>query len=415
MGKVINKSQSSGHEGWLAQALPGEPYVGRLFELLFWGYFAAAYASYFLGDRGYGVILVSLAFAVLALAWLVLPWDPRASASRARLLGAPAMFVAASFVVVHFTGFGLAAGLYSIAVANAVFLFGVRWAVLYAVALVPLVFINHLWSNPDLGLTRALELTAYSIPTFAFVIGMCTMTLEAVRRREKTQTLFGELEEAHAELKSYSEQLKELAISEERNRMAREIHDSLGHYLAKINVQLEVALKLSRRNPDRAGEAVANAKAAASEALSEVRRAVRALKPLGVEERRGTGSLVALARGFEGTGMAVSFRVQGEERELSPEADLLLYRALQEGLTNALKHSGASRIEARLAFEPSHVRLTVADNGRGTTDSDLEKDLGGFGLLGLRERVAELGGTFKAGGSEGGGFVLTVELPVRPT
>lgn len=113
--------------------------------------------------------------------------------------------------------------------------------------------------------------------------------------------------------------------------------------------------------------------------------------------------------------MAVSFRVQGEERELSPEADLLLYRALQEGLTNALKHSGASRIEARLAFEPSHVRLTVADNGHGTTDSDLGKGLAGFGLLGLRERVAELGGTFKAGGSEGGGFVLTVELPVRPT
>ena len=411
MGKVIKQSQSSGHEGWLAQALPGEPYVGRLFALLFWGYFVAAYASYFLGDRGYGVVLVSPAFAALALAWLALPWDLRTLPSRARLLGAPAVFVAASFVVVHFTGFGLAAGLYSIAVANAVFLFGVRWAVLYAIALVPLVFINHLWSKPDLGLTRALELTAYSIPTFAFVIGMCAMTLEAVRRREKTQTLFGELEEAHAELKSYSEQLRELAISEERNRMAREIHDSLGHYLAKINVQLEVAVKLGRRDPDRAGEAVANAKAAASEALSEVRRAVRALRPLGLEERRGTGSLVALARGFEGTGVAVSFGVEGEERGLSPEADLLLYRALQEGLTNALKHSGASRVEARLAFEPSQVRLTVADNGRGMPEGDREKGIGGFGLPGLRERAVELGGTFRAGGGEGGGFVLTVELP----
>src|SRR5215217_2350493 len=197
MGKVIKQSQSSAPEGWLAQALPGEPYVGRLFALLFWVYFVAAYASYFLGAPGYGVVLASLASAELAPPWLALPWDLRASPSRARLLGAPAVFVAASFVVVHFTGFGLAAGLYSIAVANAVFLFGVRWAVRYAVALVPLIFINHLWSKPDLGLTRALELTAYSIPTFAFVIGMCAMTLEAVRRREKTQTLFGELEEAH--------------------------------------------------------------------------------------------------------------------------------------------------------------------------------------------------------------------------
>jgi hypothetical protein len=69
------------------------------------------------------VVPVTLAFVALALAWLILPWDLRASPSRARLLGAPAVFVAASFVVVHFTGFGLAAGLYSIAVANAVFLF----------------------------------------------------------------------------------------------------------------------------------------------------------------------------------------------------------------------------------------------------------------------------------------------------
>ena len=414
MGKVIKRSQDFGGQRWLAQAPLGEPYVGRFFTLLFWGYFVATYASYFFGDRGYEVVPVTLAFVALALAWLILPWDLRASPSRARLLGAPAVFVAASFVVVHFTGFGLAAGLYSIAVANAVFLFGVRWAVLYAVVLVPLVFINHLWSRADLGITRALELTAYWIPTCAFVIGMCAMTLEAVRRREKTQTLFGELEEAHAELKRYSEQVKELAISEERNRMAREIHDSLGHYLAKINVQLEVAVKLARRNPDRAREAVANAKADASEALAEVRRAVRALKPLGVEERRGTGSLLALARGFEGTGVAVSFGVEGEERGLSPEADLLLYRVLQEGLTNALRHSGASRVEARLAFEPSRVRLTVADNGRGMPEGDQEKGIGGFGLPGLRERVAELGGTCRAGGGEGGGFVLTVELPVRP-
>jgi signal transduction histidine kinase len=413
MGKVVKRSQDSGHEGWLAQAPPGEPYVGRFFTLLFWCYFVATYASYLLGDRGYGVVPVTLAFAALALAWLALPWDLRAS--HARLLGAPAVFVAASFVVVRFTGFGLAAGLYSIVVANAVFLFGVRWAVVYAVALVLLVFVNHLWLRPDLGMARALELAAYSIPTFAFVIGMCAMALEAVRRQERTRTLLGELEEAHAKLKRYSEQVKELAISEERNRMAREIHDSLGHYLAKITVQLEVAVKLGRRDPDRSEEAVANAKIAASEALSEVRRAVRALKPLGVQERRGTGALTALARGFEGTGVAISFGVEGEEYGLSPEADLLLYRALQEGLTNVLKHSGASRVEARLAFEPSRVRLTVADNGRGTPDSDRKKGRGGFGLTGLEERVAELGGTFSAGGGEGGGFVLTAELPVRPT
>jgi signal transduction histidine kinase len=403
--------QKSRAGGWLAQAPPGEPYVGRFFTLLFWGYFVATYASYLFGERRYGVVPVTLAFVALAFAWLALPWEPRVP--RTRLFGAPAAFAAVSFLVVHLTGFGLAAGLYSVAVANAAFVFGLRWAVVYAVTLVPLVFANHLWSRPDLGALRALELTSYLIPTFAFVLGMCAMTLEAVRRQEKTRMLFEELEEVHSELKRYSEQVKELAISEERNRMAREIHDSLGHYLARITVQLEVAAKLGRHDPDRAREAVVNARASASEALSEVRRAVRALKPLSVEEKRGTGALEALARGFEGTGVVVSFRVEGEERGLSPEADLLLYRALQEGLTNALKHSGASRVEARLSFGPSRVKLRVKDNGRGMSHEHGAFETGGFGLSGLEERVVELGGAFEVGEGEKGGFVLEVELPVR--
>ena len=412
MERPFRTPQKSRAGGWLAQVPPGEPYVGWFFTLVFWGYFVATYASYLFGERHYGMVPVTLAFGALAVAWLVLPWNTRVP--RTRLLGAPAAFAGVSFLIVHFTGFGLAAGLYSVAVANAVFLFGLRWAVFYAVALVPLVFANHLWSRPDLGAWRALELTAYLVPTFAFVLGLCAMALEAVRRQEKTQALFEELDEAYSELQRYSDRVKELAIAEERNRMAREIHDSLGHYLAKITVQLEVAVKLGRRDPDRAGEAVVNAKSAASEALSEVRRAVRALKPLGVQERRGTGALETLARGFEGTGVIVSFRVEGEEGELSPEVDLLLYRTLQEGLTNALKHSGASRVEARLAFGPSRVRLTVTDNGCGISHDYGAPENGGFGLSGLEERVAQLGGSFDVGEGEKGGFVLEVELPVRP-
>jgi signal transduction histidine kinase len=409
LDKSSRTPQKSGSGGWLSQAPRGEPYVDRFFTLLFWGYFVATYASYLFGDHRYGVVPVTLAFVALAVVWLVLPWDPRAP--RTRLLVAPAAFATVSFLVVHLTGFGLAVGLYSIAVANAVFLFGLRWAVVYSAALVPLVFFDHLWSRPDVGMSRALELTAYGVPTLALVVGMCAMIVEAVRHRENTETLVGKLEEANAELKHYSGRVKELAISEERNRMAHEVHDSLGHYLAKINIQLEVAAKLGHRDPDRAKEAVANAKSAASDALSEVRRAVRALKPLSVQERHGAGSLAALARSFEGTGVAVSFGVEGEERELSPEAHLLLYRALQEGLTNVLKYSGASRVEAQLAFEPSRVRLTVADNGNGTTESDREKGLGGFGLTSLEERVVERGGSFEAGDGEGGGFMITAELP----
>ena len=112
--------------------------------------------------------------------------------------------------------------------------------------------------------------------------------------------------------------------------------------------------------------------------------------------------------------MAVSFEVTGRERDLSPEAQLLLYRALEEGLTNALKYSGGSRAEARLAFEPSGVRLTVPDNGRGSSGNDRGLDGMGFGIPGLRERATALGGTVSAGEADGEGFVLQVELPTIP-
>ena len=190
--------------------------------------------------------------------------------------------------------------------------------------------------------------------------------------------------------------------------MAREMHDTVGHYLTVVNVQLEAAGKLMDRDPDRAKAEVDKAKALASEALSEVRRSVRALKPLAVEERTGAGALRALIRGFEGTGPAVSFEVLGEERELSPEAELVLYRALQEGLTNALRYSNARHVRATLAFENGRARLTVTDDGGGVPEGTPL----GFGLSGLEERAAALGGGLRTGDAPEGGFALEVQLPM---
>jgi signal transduction histidine kinase len=133
-----------------------------------------------------------------------------------------------------------------------------------------------------------------------------------------------------------------------------------------------------------------------------------------VERQTGPGALAALAREFGGTGVAVSFEVVGQERDLSSEVELLLYRTLQEGLTNALKYSGGSRVEAKLAFEPSCVRLTVADNGRGSSDDVHGLGGTGFGIPGLKERASALGGRVSAADADGEGFVLEVELPTTP-
>jgi signal transduction histidine kinase len=165
-------------------------------------------------------------------------------------------------------------------------------------------------------------------------------------------------------------------------------------------------------NPERAREEVAKAKALASEALAEVRRSVRALKPPAVERRSVVVALSAVARDFEGAGLIVSFKVGGEERSLPTEVELALYRALQESMTNALKHSKARRIFVSLTFGEESVRLTVTDDGVGAPVDAYER---GFGLTALRERAEALGGSLKAGNASEGGFALEIELPTEPS
>ena len=143
-----------------------------------------------------------------------------------------------------------------------------------------------------------------------------------------------------------------------------------------------------------------------------MRRSVRALKPPALEGDCA-GALAALARSFDGAGPEVRFAVDGEERELPEGVTLALYRALQEGLTNASRHSNANLVRATLSFEAERVGLTVVDDGTGTPDGPREAADGGFGLVALRERAEGLGGVARFGGAEAGGFVLEMELPAN--
>lgn len=234
------------------------------------------------------------------MAWRLLPRNPRVL--RLRLLAAPA-FLLLSFLVVYLTDFGLSLGFYSIALANGVFLFGFRRALVYAAALMALVLGDYLLTTPGLSTGEALERSAYWVPAFAFVIGICTVAQRAVRRYEEGRLLLAKLESANDELRRYADRVRELAIAEERTRIAREMHDSLGHHLTAVDLQLKAAGRLlAWQDPERAGEAIARAEGAAAQAMGEVRRALR---PLGLEERRGAGALSALAAGYEGTGVAV--------------------------------------------------------------------------------------------------------------
>jgi signal transduction histidine kinase len=198
-------------------------------------------------------------------------------------------------------------------------------------------------------------------------------------------------------------------VAEERARMAREIHDSVGHHLAVVNLQLQNAERFREARPEEAWAEVGDARKTVLEALTEIRRSVRALKPQNLETQTVASAIAALVHAFESTGIGATFETAGEERNLPNEAELLLYRAAQEGLTNAARHSNARRVEVTLAFEEEGVGLSVANDGPRTAGGTPEL---GFGLASLSERVEDLGGAFLAGVRPEGGFVLEVRLPL---
>jgi signal transduction histidine kinase len=225
--------------------------------------------------------------------------------------------------------------------------------------------------------------------------------------RARVAELAAELEARHRELRAYAVQAEELATTEERNRLAREIHDSLGHYLTVVNVQLEAARAVLPTDPARAAQAIERAQDATRECLAEVRRSVAALRASPVEGRPLPEALAALVADSGASGLPAELATIGPARPVAPPVAMALYRAAQEGLTNARRHAGASRAEVTLDFgRPQWIVLTVRDNGRGAAETE-----GGFGLVGARERLEHVGGYLEVITAPGEGFELFVEVP----
>lgn len=246
-----------------------------------------------------------------------------------------------------------------------------------------------------------------------FVLLFANVTRIELAARTRSERLRDELALAHRRLAEYSVQAAELAASRERNRMAREIHDSLGHCLTVVSVQLEAAEMVLMRDPEDARARVRRARELTREGLAEVRRSVGALRASPLDGRPLLAAVEGLAA--DEREVAVELRVLGEPRELPEAAELTLYRGAQEGLTNVRRHARAHRVEVTLDYRgPSAVRLAVADDGVGAEEGGEPggpEAGGGFGLLGLRERVQALSGRIDVRSRPGEGFTLEVEVP----
>jgi signal transduction histidine kinase len=216
---------------------------------------------------------------------------------------------------------------------------------------------------------------------------------------------------AHAERER--EENARRAVFEERVRIARELHDVVAHHVSMMGVQAGAARVVIDRDQAKAKEALGAIEASSRQAVAELHRLLGFLRQAGDRDELaptpGLSELPRLAASLSDSNLAVGVHVEGEERALPPTVDVSAYRIVQEALTNALKHSAASRADVRVLYRPDALEVEVVDDGRAAAAQ--ADGPGGLGLIGMRERAALHGGRLSAGPRAGGGYGVRAELP----
>jgi signal transduction histidine kinase len=276
-----------------------------------------------------------------------------------------------------------------------------------------------------LRVPRWYEQVAYLSDVLMFGVGlvlaiaMAGIAVGEQASRIRLEAALRDLRESHDQLTAYAARVAELSAAAERNRLARDIHDSLGHHLTAIAIQLEKAEAFRDRDHAAADQAVADARMSARRALQDVRGSVRALR--GDEPPAQLSAMLAgLVRQADEGEPQVTLTVIGDEADVGTATRTVLFRAAQEALTNVRRHSGARRVSVSVTLDDREARLVVTDDGRGFDPSLREASADraaadGFGLAGMRERAALAGGRAEVDSRPGAGTTVSVTVPRSAT
>ncbi|MGL5940760.1 MAG: sensor histidine kinase [Waterburya sp.] len=222
-----------------------------------------------------------------------------------------------------------------------------------------------------------------------------------------------QLANAHEQLQQYAQKVEELATVQERNRIARDIHDSLGHALTSLNIQMQTAVKLWEKQPNQARSFLGQAQELGKTAMKEVRKSISTLREDKESEQPLKVRIETLVDDYcRGTGLSVSTEISpniSRYGSISQPVATTIYRIVQESLTNIFKYAQATQVRIKLSRSHEQIYLTVTDDGKGF---DPNQNQAGFGLRGMQERIAAVKGQLQLQTSPGQGCKIKVEIPL---
>ncbi len=279
--------------------------------------------------------------------------------------------------------------------------------------LVPLVLSQCYFIGNDI-LTHEFSLLSYMINAsfilFASLMGYLLRSHQIARI--EVRNLYEQLKESHQNLELYALEVEKIATQNERVRIAREIHDAVGHYMTALILQLQIARKMQQTHLEKSEQFLRSSEELARTALQEIRLSVQTLKEGEVESVSFSELLQKIVTDFnEWSETKYFLQIKGEEpKNFLNKWKMNLYRIVQEGITNANKHGKATEINVELSYKKDVVQLVVSDNGVGQTLIQP-----GFGLSQIEARVKEMNGGIKIDSKIGEGFRLALQIPYSTT
>ncbi len=313
-----------------------------------------------------------------------------------------------AFIITNLSGnIGMLFGLYMALIGETIGFLGInRWGVLATIYYLALSFGNYMLFADKAGAPFWL-FTA--IPVVIFVGMYVTLYTRQAEAREQAQTLASELEAANRQLSGYAARVEDLTIANERQRMARELHDTLSQGLAGLILQLEAAdAHLANNRNEKARTIVANAMEQARATLTDARHAIDDLRKTSSDDLDSALRL-EISRFTGATGIPCNFQAD-QTRPLPDAVKETVLRAVAEALTNIARHARAANVAVEVRVKDKNLLVTIQDDGQGFDASAIPA--GHFGLLGIRERVRLVNGSFEIQSVQGKGATLKIQIPL---